>query len=121
MIASYSLAGIGHTRQTEIGGVGEDRRQKRVFIRAPLAGAQIREGGQEPSVARDFVENFRDSSPRHHVVDALCEFLGVWRGVGPNRCDTELAVVQRDAIELAAAQQLRKAFQPPVKLLTTAF
>ena len=121
LIASYSLAGVGHTRQTEIGGVGEDCRQKRVFVRARLAGAQIREGGQEPCVARDFVENFRDSSTRHHVVDALGEFLGLWRGVCPNRRDAELAIAQRDAIELAAAQQLREAFEPPVKLPATAF
>jgi hypothetical protein len=34
LIASYSLAGIGHTRQTEIGSVGEDRRTKDVRVRS---------------------------------------------------------------------------------------
>lgn len=56
LITGYSLAGIRHPGEAEIGGVGKNGRQQRAFVRAHLPGAKILECRNEPSFSGNLME-----------------------------------------------------------------
>jgi len=83
------------------------------------ARAQIGEGGEEPGLPGDLMQELCDADARHHRVKALCEVLRFrdWRC--PDRRDRQAPVNQRDAIELPSCKTPREALQPIVEFLAT--
>ena len=61
LIARDALARGRHARQAEIGCVGEDRGEQRVFIGARLAGAQVGERRKKASFLRHLISFYGDS------------------------------------------------------------
>src|SRR3546814_18247799 len=64
LIACDALARGGHAREAEIGGIGKDGREQRIFVRTALTGAQIGERREESCFLRHLMKQFRRSEER---------------------------------------------------------
>ncbi len=71
LIACDALARGGHAREAEIGGIGKDGREQRVFVRTALTGAQIGERREESCFLRHLMKQFRDADARHHRIEPV--------------------------------------------------
>jgi hypothetical protein len=101
--------------QPEVGGVGEDGGEQRIFVVAAFAGAQVGECGREAGRSADFVQQLGDADGGQHRVESIGKNIGFRRGGRLHRSDAQAPVAQLDPIEFALPQPAREAFQAPVE------
>lgn len=111
LVAGHALARLGHARQAEIGGVGEDHGQECGLVVDRPVRAQIGEGGEEAGLARHLVKKVGDAHARHQCVDALGQRRRVRRGRGTHRRDRQPAVLHGHALDLASGQAACEALE----------
>src|SRR3546814_8429773 len=68
LIARDALARRRHARQAEIGRIGEDRGEQRVFIGTRLAGAQVGERRKKAGFPRHLMQQLGDADTWHHGI-----------------------------------------------------
>ena len=121
LVSGHALAGLGHARQAQIGGVGENGREQCVLVRTGLSGTQVGEGSEEAGVAGDLVQELCHPDFRQHGVDPVRENVGFGRRPEPHRADVQPVVPHLHAFQLAALETMREALEPPVQFPATAF
>ena len=119
LVARHPMARGGHARQPEIGGVRQDRRQKRVLVFAALAGAEIGERRGESGRAADLVHDLGDAGRRQHGDNPRRLGVGFCRRRSLHRCNMQPTITQFDAFEFAAAEPAAEAPQATIEFGAT--
>jgi hypothetical protein len=115
LITGDALARRRHAGQPEVGGVGEDGGEQRIFVVAAFAGAQVGECGREAGRSADLVQQLGDADRGQHRVEPIGENIGFRRGGRLHWSDAQMPVAQLDPLEFALPQPAREAFQATVE------
>jgi len=102
VMVAQATGRTGHARQAKVGAIGQEGGKQGRQVGGRVAGAQMGEAGGEPRGQRDILHNLGDAHPRQHAVEASGHEP---RGVGHRwlgACDVEGAVLDLDAVQLAA-------------------
>jgi hypothetical protein len=102
VVVADAMRSVGHAGQAEIGAVREHRGQERRPVRRRAAGAQMREAIGEAGPGIDIVQQLSDADPRQHAVEPDRQVARRFRHGGLHAGDVKRAVLDLDAIELAA-------------------
>jgi hypothetical protein len=115
LITGDALARRRHAGQPEVGGVGQDGGEQRIFVAAAFAGAQVGECGREAGRSADLVQQLGDADTGQHRVESIGENIGFRRGDRLDWSDVQAPVAQLDPLEFAPPQPAREAFQAAVE------